>query len=65
MLQIQSVVRCPMNQHVGQDNARLIGLIDSGRMTRKQLNEERKQGLWKHIHRGLIEDAFQKKGIIR
>lgn len=51
------------DRHVGQDNARLIALIDSGKMTRKQLNEERRQGLWRHIHRGLIEDAFACKNM--
>lgn len=52
-----------MNQHVGQDNARLIALIDTGKMTRKQLNEARARGEFRNIHRGLIEDAFLQKGI--
>lgn len=49
-------------QRVGQDNARLLFLIDTGKMTRKQLNEERKRGLWRDIHRELIEDAFKCSG---
>ncbi|GAM06346.1 hypothetical protein [Novosphingobium sp. MBES04] len=47
----------------GEDNGRLLGLIATNRITRAQLNERRKAGEFKDIHRGLIEHALQEAGL--
>lgn len=46
----------------GEDNGRLLGLIATNRITRDQLNERRKSGEFRDIHRGLIENAFREAG---